>query len=40
MKVIHFDKKNKIAKVRIDSLDDLWHISKIIEIGDLVAGKI
>ncbi len=40
MKIIHFDKKNKIAKVRVDSLDDLWHLSRIIEVGDLVAGKI
>ncbi len=40
MKIIHFDKKNNVAKVRVDCLDDLWHLSKIIEKGDLVAGRI
>jgi len=39
MKILGFDKKSGVAKVKIDSLDDLWHLSKIIEGGDLVSGS-
>lgn len=40
MKIIYFDKNKGLAKIKITSLDDLWHLSKIIEPGDFVAGKI
>jgi len=40
MKIIHFNKKEGIAKIRVDALDDLWHLSKIIESGDFVSGEI
>jgi protein pelota len=39
MKVINFNAKNRIAKLRINSLDDLWHLSKIVEKGDLASAK-
>jgi len=40
MKIIHFNRKEGIAKIRIDTLDDLWHLSKIIEVGDALSGEI
>ncbi|MBI4095583.1 MAG: mRNA surveillance protein pelota [DPANN group archaeon] len=40
MKTLSFNKKEGIAKIRVDTLDDLWHLSKIIEIGDKIAGEI
>jgi len=40
MKIVHFDKRKGIAKVKITNLDDLWHLSRIIEPGDLVSGQI
>ncbi len=40
MKTIHFNKKEQVAKIRVDTLDDLWHLSKIIEIGDKISGEI
>ncbi len=40
MKIINFNRREGIAKIRVDTLDDLWHLSKIIEVGDAVAGEI
>ena len=40
MKTINFNRKEGIAKIRVDTLDDLWHLSKIIEVGDFVSGEI
>jgi protein pelota len=39
MKVIHKDLKRGLLEVRIQNLNDLWHLSHIIEEGDLVSGK-
>ena len=39
MKVLGFDEKSKTAKIKVDSLDDLWHLSKLIEAGDRILGK-
>ncbi len=39
MKILGFKRKLGIAKIKIDSLDDLWHLSKVIEAGDLVSGQ-
>jgi protein pelota len=36
MKVIHQDARNEELKVKVDSLDDLWHLFQIIEKGDHV----
>jgi len=40
MRIIHFDKKEGTAKIKINLLDDLWHLSKIIEPSDLITGRI
>ena len=40
MKILHFNRKEGLAKIRVDTLDDLWHLSKIIESGDAVSGEI
>ncbi len=40
MKIIHFNKKDGIAQIRVDTLDDLWHLSKIIEVSDSIGGEI
>ena len=40
MKILSFNKKEGIAKIRVDTLDDLWHLSKIIESGDNLSGEI
>lgn len=39
MKVLSQDKRAHTVKLRTDTLDDLWHLSHIIEPGDLVRGK-
>ncbi|MFQ6050557.1 MAG: mRNA surveillance protein pelota [Candidatus Hydrothermarchaeota archaeon] len=39
MKIIHRDLKKGRIKLRIDSLNDLWHLQNIIESGDLVFSK-
>lgn len=39
MKILSFSAKNNIAKLMINSLDDLWHLSKIIEPGDLASAR-
>ena len=40
MKIISFNRKEGLVKIRVDTLDDLWHLSKIIEFGDFVSGEI
>ncbi|MFH1246912.1 MAG: mRNA surveillance protein Pelota, partial [Candidatus Micrarchaeota archaeon] len=39
MKIKHFDKGEGELKVEPQSLEDLWYLTKILEIGDLVIGK-
>ncbi len=39
MKIIHKDIKKGIVKLAINNLDDLWYLSNIIDMGDLVRGK-
>jgi protein pelota len=38
MRIIHKDIKQGIVKIRIDSAQDLWYLSNIIEPGDYVSG--
>ncbi|MBD3263222.1 mRNA surveillance protein pelota, partial [Candidatus Woesearchaeota archaeon] len=40
MKIIHLNRKKSIAKIKVTNLDDLWHLSRIIEPNDLISGKI
>ena len=39
MRILKIDKKNQLLELIPDSLDDLWHLEKVIESGDLVSGK-
>jgi len=39
MKIIHKDLDKGLLKIRVDNADDLWHLSHIIENGDLIFGK-
>ncbi|MAG18367.1 MAG: mRNA surveillance protein pelota [Candidatus Diapherotrites archaeon] len=39
MKILKVDQKNNYFEVIPDSFDDLWHIEKLIERGDLVSGE-
>ena len=39
MKQLGFDLKKGEAKLKIENLDDLWYLSQIIDIGDLIKGK-
>ncbi|MCC7572335.1 MAG: mRNA surveillance protein pelota [Candidatus Methanofastidiosum sp.] len=39
MKIIHRELDKGILKIRADNADDLWHLSHIIESGDLLFGK-
>ncbi len=36
MKIIHFDKKLGELKLKIDTLDDLWHLEKVLSSGNEV----
>ncbi|MGV8141568.1 MAG: mRNA surveillance protein pelota [Candidatus Woesearchaeota archaeon] len=38
MKIIHKDIKQGVVKLRVDSAQDLWYLSNIIEIGDHISG--
>lgn len=38
MKIFEFDTKKNYAKIKIDNLDDLWILSRIIDVGDIVSG--
>jgi len=39
MRVIKVDRKNSFLELVPESLDDLWHLERIIEKGDLVSGS-
>ncbi|MBN2112429.1 mRNA surveillance protein pelota [Candidatus Woesearchaeota archaeon] len=39
MKQIHLNLKHGIAKIEVQSQDDLWYLSQIIDTGDFVKGK-
>jgi len=39
MKQLYLDLKKGAAKLKIENPDDLWYLSQIIDIGDLVKGK-
>jgi len=39
MKIIKLNTKKGFASIHVDSLDDLWHLSKIIEEGDLIKSR-
>jgi protein pelota len=39
MKIIYQDKKNNLIEVIPQTLDDLWHLSHIVEKGDYVSSK-
>lgn len=36
MKIVHFDRKLGELKLKIDTLDDLWHLEKVLNPGDEV----
>ncbi len=38
MKLIYSDFKKDVVKVKIENLDDLWHLNQIIEKSDLIKG--
>ncbi len=38
MKLLSLNRKNNTARIFVNSLDDLWHLSKIIDEGDFVSG--
>ncbi len=37
MKILHQDRREGKIKIRIDNLDDLWHLKNIIKEGDVVS---
>ena len=39
MKILKMDLKNLITKVKIDNLDDIWILSRIISKDDVVGAK-
>jgi protein pelota len=39
MKIIYQDKKKGVMELLPETLDDLWHLSHIVEIGDTVSSK-
>ena len=39
MRIIHFDRKFGIMKIQVDTLDDMWHLEKVIGPGDLVEAR-
>ncbi|MDO8553461.1 MAG: mRNA surveillance protein pelota [Candidatus Micrarchaeota archaeon] len=36
MRLINFDRKNNSIKLVIENLDDLWHVERILEPGDVI----
>jgi len=38
MKIVNLDKKKNVVKVVVTNLDDLWHLSNIIQKGDKLSG--
>ncbi|MEM3030391.1 MAG: mRNA surveillance protein pelota [Candidatus Micrarchaeia archaeon] len=39
MRIIHFDKKEGELKAVPENLEDLWHLERVLEPGDVVEGK-
>ncbi len=39
MRIIHFDRKLGVMKVQVDTLDDMWHLEKVISAGDEVESR-
>lgn len=39
MRVVHFDRKTGEMKLQMESLDDLWHLEKVVAPGDLAEAK-
>ena len=39
MKIVKQDKKEGIVTLVPETLDDLWHLSHIVEVGDSVSSK-
>jgi protein pelota len=39
MRIIRFDRKEGSIKLKIETPEDIWHLSKVLEPGDLVRGK-
>lgn len=39
MKILELDTKKNFAKLKIDNMDDLWILSRLVEIGDLAASE-
>ena len=39
MKIISSNFKKGEAKVKVENLDDLWYLSQVIDVGDIVKGK-
>lgn len=40
MKIEYIDKKNGFAKFFVETLDDLWHVEKLVEKGDLLYASV
>ena len=38
MKIIHFDRKTNELKLATDTVDDLWHLEKVLSLGSRVEG--
>ena len=38
MRILKIDRKNRLLKVTPEIIDDLWHLERVIEKGDLVSG--
>ncbi len=39
MKILGFDRKTGVMKLRIENPDDLWHLEKVLEPGDIVRAR-
>jgi len=39
MRIVHFDQKIGEMKVQVDTLDDMWHLEKVIGEGDLIEAR-
>ncbi len=37
MRIIHFDKKTGEVKIILENVDDLWHLEKVLNQGDIVS---
>jgi protein pelota len=39
MKTINQDLRHEVLKLKVENLDDAWHLKKILETGDLLTGR-